>query len=277
MHGLTGIDHILVGVDDLEAAREGWSRLGFTLSPRGRHIGWGTANYCIMFPRDYVELLGIVDTSQFTNNLDRFLEGGEGLLGVALSCDDAEKTAAALQDHGIAAENPRDLRRILESDGGEERPEFQLVHLPPDATPGLSSFVVSHLTPDIVWRPEWLRHRNGAKGLASVSYAVDDPTRLLPAYAALFGEDAVAAENLSLTVTTGGARLQFLAPEAAADMTALPPRGAPCGLAMAVEVEDLDQPKRVLEENGVAYRNLDDDSLQVAAEDANGIVVEFRA
>ena len=85
MHGLTGIDHVLVGVDDLEVAREGWSRLGFTLSPRGRHIGWGTANYCVMFPGDYVELLGVLDASQFTNNLDRFLEGGEGLLGVALS------------------------------------------------------------------------------------------------------------------------------------------------------------------------------------------------
>lgn len=273
MHGLTGIDHVLVGVDDLEVAREGWSRLGFTLSPRGRHIGWGTANYCVMFPGDYVELLGVLDASQFTNNLDRFLEGGEGLLGVALSCDDAAKTAAALQEDGIGAEAPKDLRRILESDGEEQ---FQLVHLPPAATPGISSFVVSHLTPEIVWRPEWLSHSNGAQRIASVTYAVDDPTRLLPAYAALFGEDAVAAENLSLTVTTGGARLHFLAPEAAEDLAKLPPRGAPCGLSMAVEVESLDQPRRALEENGVAYQELDADSLQVAPEDANGIVVEFR-
>lgn len=46
---LAGIDHVLVGVHDLEAARRTYRHLGFTVSPRGRHIGWGTANYCVMF------------------------------------------------------------------------------------------------------------------------------------------------------------------------------------------------------------------------------------
>ncbi|MFZ2004612.1 MAG: VOC family protein, partial [Stellaceae bacterium] len=58
--GIAGIDHIIVGARDLEGARRDWARLGFTLTPRGRHIGQGTANYCIMFPRDYLELLGFV-------------------------------------------------------------------------------------------------------------------------------------------------------------------------------------------------------------------------
>lgn len=277
MYGITGIDHTLVGVEDLEKARQAWSRLGFTLSPRGRHIGWGTANYCIMFPEDYIEILGILDASQFTNNLDRFLDDGEGLLGVALSCKDAPATAAALQEAGIAAEAPKDLKRILESDDGEELPEFQLVHLPPDATPGMSSFIVGHLTPEIVWRQQWLTHPNGAKRLESVTIAVDEPTRLLPAYAELFGEDAVAAENLSLTVTTGTARLHFLAPEAADDGAPLPPRGAPCGLSMAVEVGDLAQTRRLLEENGVDHAEVEEDRLRVPASEANGIAVEFCA
>ncbi len=68
MSNLTcGFDHAIVGVGDLEAARLSWQRLGFTTCPRGKHIGWGTANYCIMFADDYLELLGIVDASQFTN------------------------------------------------------------------------------------------------------------------------------------------------------------------------------------------------------------------
>ena len=57
-NGIAGIDHVIVGVRDLEHARMGWTRLGFTLTPRGRHLGQGTANYCIMFARDYLELLG---------------------------------------------------------------------------------------------------------------------------------------------------------------------------------------------------------------------------
>src|SRR5215472_15480355 len=38
-NAIAGIDHAIVGVRDLEGARTGWSRLGFTLAPRGRHIG----------------------------------------------------------------------------------------------------------------------------------------------------------------------------------------------------------------------------------------------
>ena len=47
--GLAGIDHVVIAVRDLDRARIGWTRLGFTLTPRGRHLGQGTANYCIMF------------------------------------------------------------------------------------------------------------------------------------------------------------------------------------------------------------------------------------
>ena len=63
---IDGFDRALVGIVDLEAAREVWQRLGFTTSPHGGHIGWGTANSCIMSPDDYLELLGIVDASQTT-------------------------------------------------------------------------------------------------------------------------------------------------------------------------------------------------------------------
>ena len=56
---IAGIDHAIIGVRELEPARETYTRLGFTLSPRGRHIGRGTANYCIMFEHDYLELRGI--------------------------------------------------------------------------------------------------------------------------------------------------------------------------------------------------------------------------
>ncbi len=106
---ISGIDHLLVGVRDLEAARERYRRLGFTCTPRGSHIGWGTANYCIMFPDDYVELVGVVDPAKETNGLDAFLERREGLKGVAFASDEADGGYAALHAVGIAAASPRDL------------------------------------------------------------------------------------------------------------------------------------------------------------------------
>ena len=89
MAATSGFDHVIVGVDDLEHAADLWRRLGFTITPRGRHIGWGTANYCVMFEHDYVELLGILDPKQYVYGLDRFLaDHGEGLVGVAFGTAD---------------------------------------------------------------------------------------------------------------------------------------------------------------------------------------------
>ncbi|MGH6929803.1 MAG: VOC family protein, partial [Dongiaceae bacterium] len=90
---IAGIDHALIGVRDLEAARVAWQRLGFNVTPRGRHIGWGTGNYCIMLERGYIELLGVVDPAQGTNGLDTFLAGREGLLGLAFRSRDNDRTA----------------------------------------------------------------------------------------------------------------------------------------------------------------------------------------
>src|SRR5919202_6093013 len=103
---ITGLDHALIGVRDLELARMGWTRLGFSLSPRGRHIGWGTANYCVMFEHDYIELLGIVDPTQFTNNLDAFVAKREGLMGLAFATSDGEAAAAELRRRGLHPSEP---------------------------------------------------------------------------------------------------------------------------------------------------------------------------
>ena len=84
-NGIAGIDHVIVGVRDLDRARMGWTRLGFTLSPRGRHIGQGTANYCIMFASDFLELLGIVDANDCVQHLAAFLSQREGLRAVAFA------------------------------------------------------------------------------------------------------------------------------------------------------------------------------------------------
>ncbi|MGI9503687.1 MAG: VOC family protein, partial [Geminicoccaceae bacterium] len=86
---LVGIDHAIIGVRDLEKGKEAFEKLGFRATPRGRHVGWGTANYCLMFDQDYLEILGIVDPDAFTNNLDSFLETREGLLSIVLNTTDA--------------------------------------------------------------------------------------------------------------------------------------------------------------------------------------------
>ncbi|MHA1153730.1 MAG: VOC family protein, partial [Alphaproteobacteria bacterium] len=195
VRSITGIDHVLVGVQDLAAARRAYQHLGFTVSPRGRHIGWGTANYCVMFADSYIELLGIVDAAQFTNNLDRFLETRQGLLGVAFASDDAEAAARELAERGVGTDAPQDLKRKLELPEGEVEPAFKLVHLPGATTPGMPAFICQHLTRELVWQSPWLDHGNGARAIQSVTGVVEDPGEVALAYGRLFGADAVWADR----------------------------------------------------------------------------------
>ncbi|WP_119166904.1 VOC family protein [Algihabitans albus] len=275
---IRGLDHVLVGVHDLEATRRTWTRLGFTACPRGKHIGWGTANYCLMFPQDYVELIGIVDASQFTNRLDDFLAEREGLMAVAFATDDAERCAETLRAGGLAIEGPKDLKRIIELPEGDALPEFRLVFPPPEATPDLRSFVVTHLSRDLVWRPEWLEHANGARGVVEVIAAVDLPGALGQAYSRIVGPDAVSAADGWLQVIAGDCRLTFLGP---APLAARYPKASahplPWLVGFGVEVGDLAATAAFLKSAEIAFSEGDDGRLVVDPQEANGVTLEFVA
>ena len=148
---IAGVDHCIVGVRDLETARVRYAALGFTVTPRGRHIGWATANYCVMFPKEYIELLGVVDSSAYSGGIDRTLaEQGEGLLKLALRSEDADRTHDFFAGHGLVAEPVKELARTLEAPEGTVMPAFRLLHPLTGATPGLAGFICQHLTPALV-------------------------------------------------------------------------------------------------------------------------------
>ena len=283
--GVTGLDHVIVGVRDLEAARAAWQRLGFTVTPRGRHIGWGTGNYCVMFAHDYVELLGIVDAELYTHGLDAFLARREGLLGLALATPDADAAQAEFLAAGVSCDPPRDLARILELPEGEVRPAFRNVYPNDSGASGesdaegagkpfaVSAFACQHLTPDLVRRPEWLRHANTATGIRILTGSA---TNLSPAawtYRALFGDAAVLAEPEALTVNLGRNALHLgrVDPVTGAD----DPTGL---LGMAVRVADLDAAAAVLRDKGVDFRREDGSdgpSLDIAPGSATGVALSF--
>lgn len=275
---ITGLDHAILGVRDLEAARAAYARLGFTLTPRGRHVGWGTANYCIMFADGYVELLGIVDPAQFTNGLDTFLERREGLLGLAFATPDAAQAARALQASGVAADGPKDLGRSLELPDGDAMPRFRLVMLPPEATPGVSAFAVEHLTPALMRRPEWLRHANGATGLVGLTAVVADPPALADAWERLLGAGSATLTDDTLTVRAGRAFLAFAKPDDLALLhpgVTLPEAPPPYLAGMTLAVADVDAAQAWLESQGLDPARDAAGVLRLGADGACGAVLEF--
>jgi hypothetical protein len=116
-----------------------------------------------------------------------------------LATDDAAGVYAELKQAGIEADPPLALSRPVEN-LGEAR--FTLVHLPPAETPGFRTFVCQHHTRDVVWRPEYQRHANGAAGIKSVTIATPDSARYarlldgLPITYAAASTSAIAAIRL---------------------------------------------------------------------------------
>lgn len=277
---IAGLDHSIIGVEDLEAAREAYETLGFCISNRGRHVGWGTANYCIMFGPDYIELLGIVDPAQYTAGLEDFLKEGEGALKIVPRSDDIEVTREHLVEAGYEPEEIRDLGRSLEMPEGDVTPRFKLVHVPAEKTPGLSTFICQHLTPELVWRPEWMSHPNSAKAVHAYTILHDEPETLADVYERFFGFDCHGADG-RLIVETGGGKLVFCRPD---KLTDLHPglvwngRTGNGSIAVAsIAVEDTDTTARVFKENGIAYARRKDGSLLVQSELACGIALCFQA
>jgi len=275
---ITGIDHTLVGVKDLEASRELWQKLGFTVTPRGRHIGWGTGNYCIMFESGYIELLGVVEPKEFLNNLDVFLKSREGLMGLAFGSDDVKRLQASLTEAGIAADGPKDLKRKLELPEGEALPAFSLLFPDPNALPDLKSFVTQHLTPDIIRRQEWLRHANRARRLVSVTVVAADPAKTALGYLPIFGPERIKVSDAMTVVDTGAGAIRFVSPgglrmlyEA---LLPLPDFAPPWIAAMKIEVADKNRCRDFLKDHDVPVEKTGKGCL-IPPEVANGCILEF--
>jgi len=278
--GLAGIDHVIIGVRDLDRARMGWTRLGFTLTPRGRHLGQGTANYCIMFGRDYLELLGFAEPDEHSERLRGFLARREGAMRVAFApAGSVDEAAVAMTALGLHPGEPRALGRRLELPEGAVMPRFSLVSLPPEETPGLDCFVCAHLTPELMRRPDWLAHPNGASGVQSLYLIVEDTAALLPAYDRLFGLHEVTTTDAVACVRVGGHRILF---STADDFETMHPGidldldfPTPGIAALELLTTDISRTTDYLRRQRVAFDALPDGRIAVPAREANGTILFF--
>jgi len=273
---IAGIDHAIIGVRDLEKGKEVFERLGFRATPRGRHVGWGTANYCLMFERDYLEILGIVDPKAFTNNLDSFLETREGLLSIVLRTDDAAATRGAWADAGLEPAEVKDLSRLLEPD---TELRFQNVTLDPEATADVPMFACSHLTADKMRQSGWTEHPNGAIGIKTITAVATDPALAIGPMSRIFGSAKITETDNTVAVHTGSGVLLFATPD---DLDMLHPQlhaeldNDQATLAvLSVRVRDLKGTADWLEKAEIPFKREASGIIGVSAEHARGVMLEF--
>jgi len=144
---IDAVDHIVLAVEDLEAATADLqSLLGREPSWRGEHPGYGTENVLFRFERIYIELLAAVGEGAVADSVQRHLaEKGEGIFAVALRTGDAASCVAGLRSKGLSPSDP--MEGVGATADGRER-LWQTVFLPAQETRGIHLFIIEHLTPD---------------------------------------------------------------------------------------------------------------------------------
>lgn len=259
-HPVKGVDHVFILVNNLDQSASRYAALGFTLSPKGIHsASKGSANYTIMFPRDYFELLGIVNrTAQNAHRLEALERMGEGLHAVACRIETAEGAASALDDLGIATEGLGSFQRPVPlPDGSEGIAAFSTVAFTRDEVPFGAVFMCQHRTPDTVWVPELLEHANTACGLEAILAISDAPSADGARFARLWADGRVSAGDDGVSVQTGADSAPLVLMTREAFARAYPdidgarlPKGAYAGL--RIKVADMEAAKRCLDAAGIS-------------------------
>jgi hypothetical protein len=149
--------------------------------------------------------------------------------------------------------------------------------LPPDASPGCRMFACQHFTRELVWRPEYQSHANGALEIAALAVVVDDPAAAATSYGRLLGARPHAIAE-GLVVQTGSAPIALASRWKLGHRlhgAGLPPRPRPLVAALFVRVADRARAAATLRKNGLQAVALADGSFAVSAQDAHGVAVVF--
>lgn len=274
--GIAGLDHAVIAVRDLDAARETFTRMGFSLAPRGLHSS-GSSNHNIMLGQDYFELLQVPQTNPLQAYYHHFLRHQEGLAALALAGTDLQAALPALTREGFMPSTPLELARKVASGSRTGTARFRLTNLATDSTPGALVFICQHFTRELVWLPELQHHANGATGLAAVAFVAEKVAYLAGVYGRVFGAWPERIDE-GLKVETGTAPLAFCtrqALQARLREVILPARAAPHAAALFIRVADRAVAGRILREGGFSPKRMTDGSWAIDAPAAHGVAMVF--
>jgi hypothetical protein len=205
------LDHLVIDVRDrMDEAQRVFTSLGFQLTPRGHHT-LGSMNHLAMFATDYLELLGFGQGGNIRGELERF---PVGLNGLVFKAQDADVVHAHAASAGLPILPVQSFSRPVELAGARQDAKFRTTRLDPTQIAMGRVYFCEHLTPDLVWRPEWQSHPNGASAITRVVVATGEPRQTASLFAALFGREAVTERDGKCMIRAGVARVE-LAPAAA--------------------------------------------------------------
>ena len=195
--GKLNIDHVAHFVPPIDAASAALEQAGFTLTPfseqshrlepGGPLTPAGAGNRCVMLREGYLEFLTPTADTPIAQQLRNAIQRYTGLHLIALGTAAPEADHARLAKNGFSPLPPVALQREIGTTVGYDTARFTVVRVPPGTmAEGRIQYCQQH-TPELLWQPRWLEHRNHARGLAAVILCVADPQEAAQRYARYTG------------------------------------------------------------------------------------------
>jgi hypothetical protein len=279
-----GLDHLVMVVNDLEAARADYERLGFTTTPRALHP-FGTENFLVQMQGNFLEVVGIADAGiipphapgvfSFARGNADFLARREGMSSLVFQSADARADRRDFLAAGLNAfENVDFSRKAGLPDGTEVTVAFSLAFVTDPAMPETTFFTCQQHAPEHFWKPAYQVHANGAHHAAEAIMVAPDPTAHADFFAGIHGADAVEARDGGVSVATDLGSISMLTPAGFRERFGAESSGlatTPHFAGFRIGVNDLGATRAILAKAGVEVRE-PGGSLWIAL---SGIVVEF--
>lgn len=198
------IDHIVISVNDVNAAIETYRGLGFHAFYGGKHANGLTHNGLVVFKDgSYLELIGLIEPGN-TSEGDFYelvrRDGSEGYTGFALLTEDIAAEIDRIRRHGISASDIQAGSRTR-TDGAIIRWKISSVD------DGRNPFIITDETPRLLRVPaegDAIAHDNGASGIADVRILVAHLGEAVERYTTIIGSAPVMQGGDALFAVSSG-------------------------------------------------------------------------
>jgi hypothetical protein len=179
------LDHLVINTHyDIDAAQALLEGLGFIVTPRGYHT-LGSVNHLVVLSGGYLELIGQPRDSDKVRQ--EILDSPVGIDGLVYAVDDIQDCHDRWLAMGLDAQPVQHFSRPVDVAGTSVDARFSTVRLRPGQFSAGRVYACRHLTPELVWRPEWMAHANGVQGIAGMLVIDEDPVQAAASYHRLGG------------------------------------------------------------------------------------------
>lgn len=266
------IDHAVLPVESLAAARLRLSLLGLTVATDGIHP-FGTENACVFFADGtYLEPLAIAqretceDTAMKGNVFTardqayRFRNGENGFSAIALGTADAQRDHKAFRKAGFSAGKKLAFsRKFVGADGKKGKAAFLLAFAADLRSPDAFFFTCERVQSPKVDRSGLQVHPNNVTGLIEVVMSEPNPTDFQYLLQEAVNNRDDEAHSFGMNIRAANASINVLTPEGLGVYFGSARKSADRGLrfeGLVLAVPSVERLKELLGEREIAFREM---------------------